>query len=162
IKHSGFHSAATRALTDILGDTHDPAKWIFCAHPNPHGADVSHEVFSHMDHAHTVSLAFLLPRDGTLFSMTCKRPRRRQRSILGSTFCGSEHQHAVGVYHFVHGSHRRSMTAIFKTAVPYAGDVLSLPVHNLEEALPFYETVMGFRIVSRGEAAGKSAVLGRD
>ena len=54
------------------------------------------------------------------------------------------------------------MTAIFKTAVPYAGDAMSLPVHNLEEALPFYETVMGFRILSRGEAMGKSAVLGRD
>jgi catechol 2,3-dioxygenase-like lactoylglutathione lyase family enzyme len=54
------------------------------------------------------------------------------------------------------------MTAIFKTAVPYAGDAMSLPVHNLEEALPFYETVMGFRILSRGEAPGKSAVLGRD
>jgi len=54
------------------------------------------------------------------------------------------------------------MTAIFKTAVPYAGDAMSLPVHNLEDALPFYETVMGFRIVSRGETAGKSAVLRRD
>ena len=54
------------------------------------------------------------------------------------------------------------MTAIFKTVVPYAGDAMSLPVRNLEEALPFYETVMGFRILSRGEAMGKSAVLGRD
>ena len=54
------------------------------------------------------------------------------------------------------------MTAIFKTAVPYAGDAMSLPVHNLEDALPFYENIMGFRIVSREGAGGKSAVLGRD
>ena len=39
------------------------------------------------------------------------------------------------------------MTAIFKTAV--AGDAMSLPVHNLEDALPFYENIMGFRIVRR-------------
>ena len=45
------------------------------------------------------------------------------------------------------------MTAIFKTAVPYAGDAMRLPVHNLEEVLPFYENIMGFRIVSR-EGAG--------
>ena len=41
----------------------------------------------------------------------------------------------------------------FKTAVPYAGDAMSLPVHNLEDALRFYENIMGFRIVSR-EGAG--------
>src|SRR2546425_5533327 len=39
---------------------------------------------------------------------------------------------------------------------------MNLPVKNLEDALPFYETVMGFRIVSRGETICKSAVLGRD
>ena len=54
------------------------------------------------------------------------------------------------------------MRAVFKTAVPYAGDALNLPVGNLEKALPFYETVMGFRLVSRKETPIKSALLCRD
>ena len=51
------------------------------------------------------------------------------------------------------------MPATFKTAAPYQGDVLDLPVANLETALPFYQTVMGFHIQSRSD---KSAVLTRD
>ena len=54
------------------------------------------------------------------------------------------------------------MGAVFKKAWPYAGDAMNLPVHNLEAAIPFYETVMGFQLVSRREAPCKSAVLGRD
>jgi catechol 2,3-dioxygenase-like lactoylglutathione lyase family enzyme len=49
--------------------------------------------------------------------------------------------------------------ALFKTAVPYAKDALNLPVRDLEAAVPFYETVMGFRLVSRRD---KFAILGRD
>jgi len=33
---------------------------------------------------------------------------------------------------------------------------MRLPVHNLEEVLPFYENIMGFRIVSREGAANGS------
>src|SRR5437762_2377773 len=54
------------------------------------------------------------------------------------------------------------MPAIFKKAFPYAKDALNLPVKNLDESLPFYETTMGFRVVSRAEMPCKSAILGRD
>ena len=54
------------------------------------------------------------------------------------------------------------MKAIFKTAAPYLEDEMNLPVKDLEAAIPFYETVMGFRVVSRNDSPHKSAVLGRD
>lgn len=52
--------------------------------------------------------------------------------------------------------------SIFKTASPYLQDALNLPVENLEEAIPFYETIMGFQIVSRQDMPCKSAILARD
>jgi catechol 2,3-dioxygenase-like lactoylglutathione lyase family enzyme len=54
------------------------------------------------------------------------------------------------------------MSAVFKTAFPYADDEMNLPVENVNAAIPFYETVMGFRVVSRNDSPHKSAVLGRD
>lgn len=54
------------------------------------------------------------------------------------------------------------MSAIFSKAVPYAGDILNLPVGNVDDALAFYETVMGFKTLSRSEAPHKSAILTRD
>lgn len=54
------------------------------------------------------------------------------------------------------------MKAVFKTAWPYADDAMNLPVNNVEEAIPFYETIMGFRVESRNESPCKSAVLMRD
>lgn len=54
------------------------------------------------------------------------------------------------------------MKAIFKTAFPYADDAMNLPVGNVKAAIPFYETVMGFRVLSRNESPPRSAVLGRD
>ncbi len=54
------------------------------------------------------------------------------------------------------------MTAIFKSAWPYQQDAMNLPVANVEAALPFYETVMGFRVVARHDAPHLSAVLARD
>ena len=54
------------------------------------------------------------------------------------------------------------MKAEFKTAWGYQGNNMSLPVANLEAAIPFYETVMGFRVLSRSDSPYKSAVLGRD
>jgi len=54
------------------------------------------------------------------------------------------------------------MKAVFKTAAPYLADAMNLPVENLEAALPFYETIMGFQVLSRQDAPCKSAVLARD
>jgi catechol 2,3-dioxygenase-like lactoylglutathione lyase family enzyme len=54
------------------------------------------------------------------------------------------------------------MKAIFKSASPYQQDALNLPVGNLEAAIPYYETIMGFQVVSRSDAPHKSAVLARD
>ena len=54
------------------------------------------------------------------------------------------------------------MSAVFKTAWPYQQDEMNLPVANVEAAIPFYETIMGFQVVSRKDAPVKSAVLGRD
>ena len=52
--------------------------------------------------------------------------------------------------------------AVFKTASPYMQNALNLPVENLEEAIPFYETIMGFQVVSQQDAPCKSAILARD
>jgi lactoylglutathione lyase len=54
------------------------------------------------------------------------------------------------------------MKAIFKTARPYKEDEMNLPVEDLEAAIPFYEGIMGFQVVSRGDTPRKSAVLSRD
>ncbi len=55
-----------------------------------------------------------------------------------------------------------SRKAVFKNAAPYLKDEMNLPVENLEAAIPFYETVMGFQVVSRSDAPHKSVVLSRD
>lgn len=54
------------------------------------------------------------------------------------------------------------MKATLEKAFGYQGDKMNLPVRDLASALPFYETVLGFRVVSRAEMPQKSAVLGRD
>ena len=54
------------------------------------------------------------------------------------------------------------MKAIFQSLWPYQKDAMSLPVANVETAIPFYETVMGFQVVSRSDTPHKSAVLARD
>ena len=52
--------------------------------------------------------------------------------------------------------------ATLEKAFGYQGDNLSLPVRDLAAALPFYETVLGFRVLSRGDTPPNSAVLARD
>jgi lactoylglutathione lyase len=47
-------------------------------------------------------------------------------------------------------------------AFGYQGDNMNLPVPDLAAALPFYETVLGFRVLSRSDIPHNSAVLGRD
>ena len=54
------------------------------------------------------------------------------------------------------------MKAVYKGAWPYKDDEMNLPVADVDQAIPFYETVMGFRIESRGDSPHKSAVLSRD
>lgn len=52
--------------------------------------------------------------------------------------------------------------ATLKNAWPYQQDKLNLPVENLTTALPFYETVLGFQLLSRQETPCSSAIIGRD
>lgn len=54
------------------------------------------------------------------------------------------------------------MTATLEKAFGYQGDHLNLPVRDLAAAVPFYETVFGFRVISRSDAPHNSAVLERD
>ena len=54
------------------------------------------------------------------------------------------------------------MKPTLEKAWGYQGDNMNLPVRDLAVALPFYETVLGFRLLSRSETPHKSAVLIRD
>lgn len=54
------------------------------------------------------------------------------------------------------------MTGTLEKAWGYQGDSMNLPVRDLAAALPFYETVLGFRVLSRRDAPHNSAVLARD
>ena len=54
------------------------------------------------------------------------------------------------------------MKAALMNAWGYQGDNLNLPVVDVDAALPFYERVMGFRVVSRADSPHRSALLGRD
>ncbi len=44
----------------------------------------------------------------------------------------------------------------------YQGNNMHLPVQDLAAALPFYETELGFRVLSRSDTPHNSAVLARD
>ena len=55
-----------------------------------------------------------------------------------------------------------TVSATLEKAFGYQGDNMNLPVRDLAAAMPFYQTVLGFREVSRSDAPHKSAVLGRD
>lgn len=54
------------------------------------------------------------------------------------------------------------MKARFINAWPYQQDALNLPVADVAAALPFYETVLGFRVVNRTANPHPSALLARD
>jgi catechol 2,3-dioxygenase-like lactoylglutathione lyase family enzyme len=51
---------------------------------------------------------------------------------------------------------------IIKNAWPYQQDKMNLSVNNLEAAIPFYETIMGFRVVSRQGSPYTSATLDKN
>ena len=55
-----------------------------------------------------------------------------------------------------------STKAFFKTASPYQDDVMNLPVEDVDQAIPFYETIMGFQLEARQDTPHISAVLSRD
>lgn len=52
--------------------------------------------------------------------------------------------------------------ATLEKAWGYQGDSMNLPVSSLAEAVPFYERVLGFRVVSRSDEPHRTAVLARD
>lgn len=54
------------------------------------------------------------------------------------------------------------MPVTFKSATPYRDDELNLPVKDVDEALPYYETILGFTVLARSDVPCKSVVLGRD
>ena len=54
------------------------------------------------------------------------------------------------------------MSATLDRAFGYQDDPLNLPVADLDAALPFYENVLGFSVVSRSETPHRSATLTRD
>ncbi len=54
------------------------------------------------------------------------------------------------------------MKSIFKNVWPYQKDAKNLPVADVEATIPFYETVMGFQLVSHSDIPFKSVLLGRD
>ncbi len=54
------------------------------------------------------------------------------------------------------------MKANFKRASPYADDAMNLPVKDVDAAVSFYETIMGFAVTSRATDPVKSATLARD
>jgi len=54
------------------------------------------------------------------------------------------------------------MKAMLEKAWGYQGDNMNLPVRDLAAAVPFYETVLGFRVLSRSDTPHRSAVLARD
>jgi catechol 2,3-dioxygenase-like lactoylglutathione lyase family enzyme len=54
------------------------------------------------------------------------------------------------------------MKGFLKRASGYQDDHMNLPVGNLDAAIPFYETVLGFSVLSRAESPHRRATLGRD
>ena len=54
------------------------------------------------------------------------------------------------------------MKSVFKGTWPYQEDEMNLPVENVDQAIPFYESVMGFQVESRSDSPPKNAILTRD
>ena len=54
------------------------------------------------------------------------------------------------------------MKATLDKAFGYQGDNMNLPVPDVAAAVPFYETVLGFRVVSRSDAPHRAVVIARD
>jgi catechol 2,3-dioxygenase-like lactoylglutathione lyase family enzyme len=52
--------------------------------------------------------------------------------------------------------------AVLKNASPYLKDKMNLPVNDVESAIPFYETILNFEVISKNNSPNKSAILTRD
>jgi catechol 2,3-dioxygenase-like lactoylglutathione lyase family enzyme len=52
--------------------------------------------------------------------------------------------------------------AVFKNAWPYQKDKMNLPVNDVDAAIPFYETMMGFTVLAEHHSPYKKAILVRD
>jgi catechol 2,3-dioxygenase-like lactoylglutathione lyase family enzyme len=52
--------------------------------------------------------------------------------------------------------------AIIKNASPYMQDKMNLPVKDVDTAIPFYETIMGFHVASKKDEPYKFVALERD
>jgi len=52
--------------------------------------------------------------------------------------------------------------AILLNAWPYLKDKMNLPVHDLESAIPFYTTVLGFKLIDKTSTPLPYAELARD
>jgi catechol 2,3-dioxygenase-like lactoylglutathione lyase family enzyme len=52
--------------------------------------------------------------------------------------------------------------ATLDKAFGYRGDTMNLPVKEIDAALPFYESVLGFGVVSRTDTPPRAATLTRD
>ena len=54
------------------------------------------------------------------------------------------------------------MNGVLERGFGYQGNAMALPVGSVDDAIPFYERVLGFRVASRSDTPQKSAVLERD
>ena len=54
------------------------------------------------------------------------------------------------------------MPTIYLRASPYAEDALNLPVANVDDAISFYENIMGFTVSHRETDPVSRAILSRD
>jgi lactoylglutathione lyase len=54
------------------------------------------------------------------------------------------------------------MKGTLDRAYGYQGNNMSLPVADIDAAVPFYEAVLGFRVISRAETPQRSVMLERD
>ena len=54
------------------------------------------------------------------------------------------------------------MKGTLEQAWGYQGDNMNLPVRDVEAAVPFYVSVLGFSVLSRSDTPHKSAMLARD
>jgi lactoylglutathione lyase len=89
--------------------------------------------------------------------------RRRALAYLKSSVSAAEEEvAAVGTPAVAACGKGAVVKAMLEKAWGYQGDAMNLPVANLAAALPFYETVLGFQVLSRSETPHHSAVLARD
>jgi len=63
---------------------------------------------------------------------------------------------------YAEAAKRVKMRTVFKAVTPYADDTMNLPVADVEAAIPYYEHVFGFRVMSRQSTPVNSVIFARD